>query len=169
MKKFLIAIIFFYILSLLQNSFFASFAILGKIPNLILVSVIFFLLLEDPKENFGFFIAGLGGFFLDVFSNYPFGVATVFMLFLALILKKISSSFQKTTILWLSLSSLLALILYNLFSELIFYLLPSSAFQINFGMLISVELIYNFILLLAGFYLLYLFEKYVRPISSKIS
>ncbi len=167
MKKFLIAILFFYILSLFQTSFFSSFSILGKIPNLILVSAVFFLLLENPKENFGFFVAGLGGFFIDIFSNYPLGTATIFLLFLAFVLKKISSYLQKITILWFSLSSILALILYNLFSDITFNLLPPSVFQINFGMLLSIELIYNFILLLAGFYLLYFFRNYVRLIFPK--
>ena len=169
MKKFLLVILFFYILSLLQTSFFASFAILGKIPNLILVSAVFFLILENPKENFGFFVAGSGGFFIDIFSNYPLGAAIIFMLFLAFVLKKISSYLQKITMLWFSLSSLFALILYNLFSGVIFYLLPPSIFQIDFGMLLSIELIYNFILLLAGFYLLYFFRNYVRLIFPKIS
>src|SRR4030042_176178 len=153
MKRFLTIIIFFYILYLLQNSFFAHFSVFGIIPNFILISVIFFLLFESPEENFGFFVAGLGGFFIDIFSNYPFGATFIFMLALAFILKKISSFFQKTTILWFSLSSLLALILYNLFSESIFYLSLPPASKINLDKLLLIELIYNFILLFVGFYL----------------
>lgn len=164
-KKILIFIIFFYILALIQTSLFVPFAILGKFPNLILVSVILFLIFENPRDNFGFFVAFLGGFFIDVFSSHPFGMAAVFLLFLAFILKKISSSLKKITPLWFSFSALLALILYNLFSEIVFYLLPPSTFQVNLEMLLSLELIYNFVLLLIIFYLFH----YVRPSSLKTS
>lgn len=161
MKKILILIIFFYTLSLIQTSFFVSFAISDKLPSLILISVILFLLLENPRENFGFFVAFLGGFFIDVFSSHLLGTTTIFLLFLAFLLKKLSSSLKKMTPLWFSFFAFLALILYNLFSELAFYVSPPSVFQINFGMLLSIELIYNFILILVGFYLVQFSKKYV--------
>ena len=166
-KKTLFFIIFFYILSLIQTSFLAPFTILGKLPNLILVSVILFLLFENSRDNFGFFVAFLGGFFIDIFSSHPFGMATIFLLFLAFLLKKLSASLKKMTPLWFSFSALLVLILYNLFSEFAFYLLLPSVFQINFGMLLSIELIYNFILILVGFYLIHFSKKYAGFFFSK--
>ena len=96
MKKFLLLILFFYILVLLQTSFLLHFNILGWwvgwSPNLILISVILISFLEKPENNSGFFSAFLGGFFLDIFSESFFGfnilILTVIVFFIKFIFKK---------------------------------------------------------------------------------
>lgn len=95
MKKFLLLILFFYILVLLQTSFLIHFNILGWwgwSPNLILISVILISFLEKPENNFGFFSAFAGGFFLDIFSESFFGfnilILTATVLFIKFIFKK---------------------------------------------------------------------------------
>ncbi len=91
-KKLSIIIIFFYILALLQTSFLVHFSVLGIIPNLILISVIFINFFEDIKENNGILSAFIGGFFLDIFSENIFGfqilVLIIISCFIKLILKK---------------------------------------------------------------------------------
>ena len=72
-KKIFLIFISFYILFLLQTSFFVYFNILGRwlswSQNLILISVIGINFFEKPKENSGLFSAASGGFFLDMSSG----------------------------------------------------------------------------------------------------
>jgi|GEM_PF-2452365 len=174
MKKFLLSIVFFYILSLAQTSFFASLISPNKLPNLILISVILFIFFEKPRENFSFFIAFLGGIFIDILSYNFFGITVIFLLILTYLLKNIISSLKRVTVLWFSILSLGFLIIYNLFSEFISYFFQSSFQeksppQFNYGTLLSFQLIYNFILLLLIYYLLSFFKKYARSFFPKIS
>ena len=166
MRNILAIIIFFYFLSLIQTSFLVPFNVSGKLPNLILVFVIYFVLLENPKENFGFFTAFVGGFYIDIFSSHPLGTTTIFLLVLTFLLKKLSSSLKNMTIFWFSLFSFGALVVYNAFSQLAS---GFSQFPFSFRVLLSVELIYNFILILAIFYLFSFLKKYVPFLVSKIS
>ncbi len=96
-KKILILIIFFYILTLFQISFLVHFNILdgrfvGWSPNLILIAVILLNLFENPQKNSGYFTAFIGGFFLDIFSGNFIGIN--FIGFWILILLVISFSIK---------------------------------------------------------------------------
>ncbi|HDZ54531.1 hypothetical protein LCGC14_0102550 [marine sediment metagenome] len=172
MKKFLFLILILYVISLAQTSFFVPFSISGELPNLILIFVIFFVLLEDPKENLGFFVSLFGGLFIDIFSSHLLGTTTILLLITAFLLKKLSYSLKKMTFFWFSLLSLAALIFYKLFLDFILYFIQEPALKIDYfrispGTLLSVELIYSFVLLLVGFHLIDFFKKYVRFLSKK--
>lgn len=86
-KKILIPIVIFYFLVLIQTSFLVHFRILGIIPNLSLILIIFWNLIEKTKSYFGLYNAFLAGFFLDVFSQRPFGFYILILLTLAIFLK----------------------------------------------------------------------------------
>jgi rod shape-determining protein MreD len=68
-KKILLIFISFYILFLLQTSFLVHFNILGRTPNLILISVILINLFEKPREDLGLYSAVISGLFLDMSSQ----------------------------------------------------------------------------------------------------
>lgn len=89
MKKLLILAIFFYILAILETSFFVHFKIFSFLPSLILISQIFIALLEKPYKNEAFFSAIFGGFFLDIFSERPLGFNILTLFFITLFLKEI--------------------------------------------------------------------------------
>ncbi len=86
-KRIVVLIILFYFLALLQTSFLVHFSILGLIPNLIFILVIFWNLFEKPEHFLGVFNALIGGFFLDVFSNRIIGFNILILLAIALFIK----------------------------------------------------------------------------------
>lgn len=95
----------FYFLVLLQGDFLVHFKIFNAVPNLILLFIVFFNLLEKSKSKLGFLAAFLGGFFLDVFSvshNLFFGfyvlVSLLISVFIKLIFKRYVSFPHKATI-----------------------------------------------------------------------
>lgn len=93
-KRILALIILFYILALFQSSFLVHFNFfLGQLGwSLILISVILINLLERSKNCLGYFSAGIGGFFLDIFSKNFIGFYILILMgitiFIKFILKK---------------------------------------------------------------------------------
>lgn len=87
MKKGIIISVIFYILILLQVSFAPHFRFFGLVPNLILISVILFNLLEKPENKFGLMAAFLGGFLMDVYSSHIFGIYAAAYLAIAVFIK----------------------------------------------------------------------------------
>ena len=85
--KILITAILFYLLILLQTTFLVHFNICGIVPNLVFISIIIWNIFEYPKKNLGLFSAGIGGFYLDVFSNRPMGFYILILIGLAVIIK----------------------------------------------------------------------------------
>lgn len=90
-KKVILFILFFYLLVLLQTSFFPHF--LNFLPNFILIAIILINYLS-PSQSFleVMIISFFGGFFLDIFSENFFGFWTLITLttsiFIRLFLKK---------------------------------------------------------------------------------
>ena len=91
MAKVAFLIICFYLLTLLQTSFFPHWPHIYLL-NLVLIIVALINLLEPQKEKFGLFSAFFGGFFLDIFSENFLGFWVLILLtisiFIKLILKK---------------------------------------------------------------------------------
>ncbi|MGH7239532.1 MAG: hypothetical protein ACREHG_05640 [Candidatus Saccharimonadales bacterium] len=67
--------------AVLQFSFFPAVAIAGATPNLVL-ALFFCLIFFDTASSVGWaaFAAAVCGFFLDIFSNAPFGVFVLILL-----------------------------------------------------------------------------------------
>ena len=98
-KKLLILIIFFYILSLLQTSFFIHFDFFRFFPNIILVSQILITVFEDPNKNLAIFSAVSAGFFWDIFSENPVGFGILILLSISVFLKIILRKYVRIPIL----------------------------------------------------------------------
>jgi len=88
-KKIVFLSLFFYLLTLLQTSFFIHFSRI--VPNFVLISIILINLFEKEKNSdFGLISAVLGGFFLDVFSENSlniFGFYLLISIFIYLFIK----------------------------------------------------------------------------------
>ncbi|MFC1630219.1 hypothetical protein ACFL06_01640 [Patescibacteria group bacterium] len=69
-------------MALLQTSFLVHFNIEGQVLNLILISLLLLIFFEKPADNFSFFAAFIGGFFLDVFSAAFLGTSILILLLL---------------------------------------------------------------------------------------
>ena len=87
MKKLLFFSVFLYILAVLQTGLFAHFAIKWFTINFIMIFCAIFNILEDPRKNGGFWLAIIGGFFLDIFSTNFLGFHIIFLMLLALLTK----------------------------------------------------------------------------------
>ena len=87
MKKILFLIIFFYIISLLETSFFIHFNFFRFFPNIILIFQILITLFEDPNKNLAIFSAVSAGFFWDIFSENPIVFSILILLSLSVFLK----------------------------------------------------------------------------------
>jgi len=88
-KKILISIVVFYFLVLIQTSFLVHFTIFNAVPNIILILVVVWNLLEKRKNYFGVINALIGGFFLDIFSNYFIGFYVLILVGSAIFIKLI--------------------------------------------------------------------------------
>ena len=167
MQRFLILFLFFYILSLIQTGFLIHFNIKGGLPNLLLISVFLSIFLENPRKNFSFFGALVGGFFLDIFSNSFLGISIITLLLMTFLLKRVMLILRELNIFWFLILLFVSMNFYNLFSPFInsLILFKITSFQIDFTEVFVVEVIYNLILGLIIFYLLRFFKKYVfiRP------
>lgn len=91
-RKILVITILFFLLVLVQNSFFAHFKLFGAVPNL--VFVLFFLLAFFKGKAVSYsviFYAVVAGFFLDIFSFTYLGPSIILLAGLAFLLKKIQA------------------------------------------------------------------------------
>jgi len=94
MKKGIFLLLFFYILTLIQTSFFVHLPLLRRVP-FIFIAVILSCLFVSQRSWWGVVAAFIGGFYLDVFSISDRGffgfyvlIALVISLFIKFILKK---------------------------------------------------------------------------------
>lgn len=87
--KIIICILGLYFLSVLQTSFLVHFRIWGFIPNLVILLIAIFGLLEKTESIFsrGIFLAFIGGFFLDLYSSHFFGFYTLISVFMVVAIK----------------------------------------------------------------------------------
>ncbi len=89
LKKILISIIVFYFLVLLQTSFLVHFTVFGAVPNIVLILVIAWNVLEKKRNYFGIANALIAGFFLDIFSNHFIGFYILILVGSAIFIKLI--------------------------------------------------------------------------------
>ena len=87
--KILFAIIFLYFLTLLQTTFLVHFNISGIVINFVLILIILWNIFEDSKDYSGLFVAIIGGFYLDVFSNVIMGFNILILAIIAVSIKLI--------------------------------------------------------------------------------
>mgnify|MGYP001583865736 CR=1 FL=1 len=86
-KRVLIILTAFYLLALLQTSFFVHFRLWGIFPNFILILTLLINVFEKPQKNTGIFAGFIGGFLLDIFSSNLIGFYTLILLTLSFLIK----------------------------------------------------------------------------------
>ncbi|MFH1423847.1 MAG: rod shape-determining protein MreD [Candidatus Nealsonbacteria bacterium] len=86
-KRVLIILVVFYLLALLQTSFFIHFRIWGIVPNFILISAVLINVFEKPQKNTGIIAGFIGGLFLDIFSSGFIGFYALILPALSFLIK----------------------------------------------------------------------------------
>lgn len=89
MKTALFLIPLFFILTLVQTSFLAHFAVAGFIFPAVFIAVSVLALLEPPASFGAVFGAVIGGVFLDAVSSHFFGYWTLILVLLSLMIRYI--------------------------------------------------------------------------------
>lgn len=95
MKKTLILIIFFYLLTLFQASFLIYFRIFGVVPNFIFIAVILINFFAPYRSWWGVSAAFIGGFFLDIFSSRFIGFNILILVGLSIFIKFILKKYVR--------------------------------------------------------------------------
>ena len=92
-QKYLPAVLIFFILAVMQNSFFSHFAFFGSTPNLVFI---FFILLVffSGRHSSGEIIiySFLGGFFADIYSYNFLGTSAILFMLSGFLAKKAQNS-----------------------------------------------------------------------------
>lgn len=97
-KKILISIIILYFLALLETSFFVHFNVFKWIPNILLIYVVIFNVIESPKKYGGSYVAVIAGFISDIFSSSFIGYNIIIFLATSLLLKFIFNRYVRVSL-----------------------------------------------------------------------
>lgn len=155
--KYLILIVFFYFISLIQNSFLVHFSILGVIPNLILILTCLFTFFEKPQSYYGIVSAVIGGFFLDIFSGSFIGMSILSLIIIYFLIKEFLRRLKdipsEYLFLYFILILIFVLLFYELFVSLFSVLFNYSSLSFFHIYALLVKITYNLILGLIGFFL----------------
>ena len=166
MKSFIVLTILFYLLVLIQIGFLVPLNVFGLTPNLVLIFLIIFAVLEEKGKNLSLAMALLAGFFTDVFSSLPIGTTIIIFLLLAFILKRVIPLIKELDLFWLFILFFFSVVFYNLLMTFIPFLLSLSSlrsdfFQINIKKQFFIEIILNLLTGLITFYIISLAKRYV--------
>ncbi len=93
LKKFIFLAILVSLLALLQSSFFPIFLSNLLFFNFLIIFSLIYLFLEKEKSGEGIFVAGITGFWFDIFSTSFFGLYTLSFLLIAYLIKIIFSKY----------------------------------------------------------------------------
>ena len=152
--NFCIALLFF-ILAIIQASFFPYFAIMGAVPNVVFALFFILIFFEEKQEySVGFFTAILAGFFMDVFLPFYFGVSMIILLSIYFLQKLVVGFLKegqdKYPILYFIPTFSACFILYYAAWYLVSLF---SSIKLNFGFITLVSLAYTLVFACIGFYL----------------
>ena len=152
--KYVIIFLLFFIVSLLQVSFFPYFNILGASPDL--VFILFFILIFSAQENENYdvlFFAITAGFFSDILLLSYFGLSMVSFL-AAYCFKKLIVHFMKEArnkyLVFYFIPVFSACFVLHRFVLYVFSIFLH--FEFNFGSTIFISLMYNLVFACIGFY-----------------
>ena len=154
---FLVISLIFYVLSLLQNSFFWHFSLMGTVPDL--VFIFFSLLVFFCKKNNYYEIliySVIAGLLSDVFSASPVGVSVVIYTIIGFLMQKAHTMLTENKGLY-PLSRFLPLWFFSYLSYLFVAKFIISGLilkqeTVNWGTDIIWLVIYNLVIAIAGYY-----------------
>lgn len=177
--KALILVLFFYFLTLFQNSFLSHFSIYGVVPNfvLILVCLLGFFSVQGgpasgggkPHEYFGLFLVLIAGFFLDIFSRLFLGASIFSLIIIYFFIKKtihiLRDIPRKYSIIYFIPIFILSIILYDFLLGFFYYFSNQSEFLFPRVSILLIKITYNLIFAVIGFYLVHKYDA--QRIQSK--
>lgn len=165
--KTLIIIFLFYLLAVLQSSFFVRFNIMGAVPNL--VFILFFIIIFFKKNSSYYeimFWSIAAGFLLDVFSYSYFGVSIMLLLITGILLKKVMQSLKekkdKYPIAYFAPLFLVFYVFYDVFSGLFLFLFDPSHIIFSFTWPLLLSILYNLTVAIFSFYVYKCFVKFYK-------
>jgi len=154
-----------YFLVIFQNSFLVHFAILGTVPNMVLISICLISFFEKPSSNIKFYSALMSGLLIDVYSNFFIGVSILIFIAIALIFKKSIKSFknvsEKHPFRYFLPLFIICLALYKLFLIVVSIFCPGQFFQAGFDFFTLVFIVYNIAVASIIFYV-YKISKFLK-------
>jgi hypothetical protein len=137
MVKTIFSLIFFYFLAIIQTSFLVHYEIMGRMLNLVLISIILVNFFEKKESKLGVIVGAAGGFYLDIFSPYFPGLFSVLGIAVALLIRMLKPFFEIRKFV----SFIIILFIALLFYEIILALTTlANGFYFNIF-----SLIYNFL------------------------
>ncbi|KKQ68651.1 MAG: hypothetical protein US88_C0002G0098 [Parcubacteria group bacterium GW2011_GWA2_38_27] len=95
MIKFILITIFFYFLTLFQTSFLVHFAVFGRTLNFVAFAVILWNIFERKENSRGFYVAGMAGLFLDIFSTGFIGANFATLIIVSALIKFLLKRYVK--------------------------------------------------------------------------
>ncbi|MBI1866140.1 MAG: hypothetical protein HY005_02545 [Candidatus Staskawiczbacteria bacterium] len=155
----------FGLLGIFQTGFFTHFNIMGASLNLIFILFYIIVFFENSKKYIqGIFSAFTAGFFLDIFSSFYFGTSFICLLIIAFILKHMLELLRKKKgeypITYFISLFVLSFIIYNLFLAISVYLLNSHMKVSLLNWIFVIEIAYNLLFAVFGFYIYKKFKLY---------
>lgn len=167
LKKNLILIFFFYLLTLCQTSFFIPFGTFSFAPNLVLVFLFLLIFFGKHSRNEVFLWSFIAGFFLDL-SAYTFFGRSIAILFLeSFFILKIFEALRKPNVFFFGLSFFLFLFFYHTALSGFDYFLRQSPLAF-FERYVLVEIVLSSFLAILGFYLFPICSNLLLQKSLKI-
>lgn len=144
--KYLTIILIFYLLALLQSSFFAHFTLWGAVPSLVLI---FYVLLSffSARGWEIIFYSIVAGLLLDIFSSSLFGVSVILLMAIGLLVKKTQQLLSESKGKFLFFHFLLLLFIsfgmYSFLINLYFYFTGAGAVFFGINSKLVGEVLYN--------------------------
>ncbi len=163
--KLLILFLLFGFLGIFQTSFLAHFNIMGSAPNLIFILFFLAVFFEEPQQRIqGISSAIMAGFFLDILFSSYFGEAIISLLIIVFLLKRSLSLLRKTRdkypIAYFVPLFILSFIVFSLFLTIAAYFLNSERMAFFLSWIFLIEIAYNLIFAIFGFYIFKKFKPY---------
>ena len=160
----IVAIILFYFLAILQSSFFVHFSLFGAFPNLIFILYFLLVFFEARKKEYNIFAyAVIAGLLLDIFYQTFFGISVAILLIAGFSVKKIQSSLQekndKFPIGYFLLLFTIAFIIYQTMLVLYLRFIDPLHVAIGINWQSLFDLVYNLVCAAIGFYI---YKKVVK-------
>jgi len=155
--KYILLVVVFYFISLIQNSFLAHFGILGVVPNFLLVLVCLFTFLDSAHSRLGVVSAISAGVFLDFLGSSFLGISVLAMISIYFFVRKtlvyLVDFPKEYSILYFIPIIIFATVFYGLIINFLNFLFSWSISLSFNGWAILFEILLNMTLGVIGFYI----------------
>jgi cell shape-determining protein MreD len=161
--KLLTIAVLFYVLGLIQNSFFVHFNIFGTVPNFIFTLFFILIFFSFYEKNYGWealIYSVIAGFFLDIFYYSYFGASFLLFLIISIVVKKIFNYLkqkkEKYPIAYFVLLFFVSLIIYEALLRAYFYFFIDAEPKIiswDLGWVFLIKIIYSLVFAIIGFFI----------------